>query len=37
MARWPRQAWTTLVTYGLVFVSFPLLCWLAWCWVRGGF
>jgi hypothetical protein len=35
MARWPRHAWTTLFTYGVIFIAFPLLCWLAWKWVRG--
>jgi len=36
MARWPRHAWTTLFTYAAVFVLFPLLCWLAYAWVRGA-
>jgi hypothetical protein len=35
MARWPRHVWTTIYTYGLVFVLFPLLCFLAYAWVRG--
>jgi hypothetical protein len=35
MARWPRQTWTTLVTYALVFLGFPLLAWLAYAWVHG--
>jgi hypothetical protein len=35
MARWPRNARTTLFTYGAVFVLFPLLCWLSYAWVRG--
>ncbi len=35
MARWPRHTRSTLVTYGLIFVVFPLLCWLAYAWVRG--
>jgi hypothetical protein len=35
MARWPRHVWTTIFTYGTVFVLFPLLCWLAYAWVRG--
>ncbi len=35
MARWPRHAWTTLFTYGAIFVLFPALCWLAYAWVRG--
>jgi hypothetical protein len=35
MARWPRHAWTTIFTYATVFVLFPILCWLAYAWVRG--
>jgi hypothetical protein len=35
MARWPRSVWTTIFTYGAIFVGFPLLCYLAWLWVRG--
>jgi hypothetical protein len=35
MARWPRHAWTTLFTYGTMFVLFPILCWLAYAYVRG--
>lgn len=35
MARWPLRTWTTMVTYGLIFAGFPLLCWLAWAFVRG--
>jgi len=35
MARWPRHAWTSIFTYGTVFVMFPLLCLLAYAWVRG--
>lgn len=35
MARWPRHAWTTIYTYGIVFLLFPLLCWLAYRFVRG--
>lgn len=35
MARWPRQTWTSLLTYGTVFLVFPLLCLLAYAWVRG--
>lgn len=37
MARWPRHAWTSLYTYLVIFVLFPLLCWLAYQWVRGSF
>jgi hypothetical protein len=36
MARWPRTTWTTIYTYGTVFVVFPLICALAYLWVRGG-
>jgi hypothetical protein len=35
MARWPRHAWTTLFTYGSIFILFPLLGYLAMLWVRG--
>jgi hypothetical protein len=35
MARWPRHVWTTIATYALVFILFPLLCALAYFWVRG--
>jgi len=35
MARWPRSVWTTVFTYAAIFVAFPLLCYLAWLWVRG--
>lgn len=35
MARWPRRTWTTLATYGLIFVLFPVLAYLAYVWVRG--
>ena len=35
MARWPRHYWTTLFTYLLIFLGFPLLCWLTYLWVRG--
>jgi hypothetical protein len=37
MARWPENSWTTLVTYGLVLVLFPVLCLLAYAWVQGWF
>jgi hypothetical protein len=36
MARWPRHVWTTVFTYTAVFLLFPLLCVLAYLWVRGG-
>ncbi len=35
MARWPKNLWTTLFTYGLIFLGFPLLCFAMWSWVRG--
>lgn len=35
MARWPRQTWTTIYTYLLVLILFPLLCVAAYGWVRG--
>jgi hypothetical protein len=35
MARWPRHVWTTLYTYLVIFVGFPLICLLAYWWVRG--
>lgn len=35
MARWPRRTWTTIFTYLLIFLGFPLLCFLAYSWVRG--
>jgi hypothetical protein len=37
MARWPKQARTTIITYGMIFGLFPLLCVLALAWVRGWF
>ncbi len=35
MARWPKHVWTTLFTYGVIFLGFPLLCFVLWAWVRG--
>jgi hypothetical protein len=35
MARWPRQVWTSIITYLMIFGLFPLLCFVAWAWVRG--
>ena len=35
MAQWPDNKFTTWFTYGLVFVGFPILCWLAWLWMKG--
>lgn len=37
MARWPRHSWTTWATYALIFIGFPVLCYLAYVWVRRGF
>ena len=37
MARWPRHVWTSIFTYATVFILFPLLCLLAYAWVRGWF
>jgi hypothetical protein len=34
MARWPRSVWTSLVTYGIIFILFPLSCLLAYAWVQ---
>jgi hypothetical protein len=35
MARWPDNFGSNLATLALVFVLFPLLCLLAWWYVRG--
>ena len=35
MARWPRHVWTSIYTYSVIFILFPLLCLLAYAWVRG--
>ena len=35
MARWPHRTWTTIFTYGLIFVGFPVLCWLFYAYVNG--
>jgi len=37
MARWPRKIWTSIFTYGLIFVLFPTLAYVAYLWVRGEF
>jgi hypothetical protein len=37
MARWPRHVWTSIFTYGIIFLLFPLLCLLAYLWVNGSF
>lgn len=35
MARWPRHTWTTLLTYGSVFILFPVLALLSYAYVQG--
>ncbi len=35
MARWPRKIWTSIFTYGLIWVVFPVLAYIAYLWVRG--
>jgi hypothetical protein len=35
MAQWPENRFTTVLTYLLVFVAFPILAWLAWLWLKG--
>ena len=35
MARWPDNFRSNLATLAIVFVLFPLLCLLAWWYVRG--
>jgi len=34
MARWPDQFRSNLIAILLIFVLFPVLCWLAWWWVK---
>lgn len=34
MAQWPDNKYTTWFTYLMVFVGFPLLCWLSWWWLK---
>jgi hypothetical protein len=34
MGRWPDNPRSTLVGFVLVFLFLPLLCWLAWWFVR---
>ncbi len=36
MARWPDQWHSNLVALAAIFVLLPLLCLLAWWFVRGG-
>ncbi|ADB18574.1 hypothetical protein Psta_3920 [Pirellula staleyi DSM 6068] len=35
MARWPRNTWTSIFTYGTIFLMFPILCYLAYAYVKG--
>jgi hypothetical protein len=35
MGRWPDDKRSTLTTFALIFLLFPLLCALAWWFVRG--
>jgi hypothetical protein len=35
MGRWPDDKRSVLTTAGLIFILLPLLCWLAWRFVRG--
>jgi hypothetical protein len=35
MARWPDSTRSNLVTAALIFLGVPLLCWLAWWFVKG--
>lgn len=34
MGRWPNQRRSQWTTFGIMFVLFPLLCWLAWWFVK---
>jgi hypothetical protein len=36
MGRWPDNLRSTWMTFLAIFVLFPLLCLLAWWFVRGG-
>lgn len=35
MARWPDNTRANIVALALIFLLTPLLCWLAWWWLRG--
>lgn len=35
MARWPDNSRANVIGMALVFGLTPLLCWLAWWWLRG--
>lgn len=34
MGRWPDNKRSQFATFGILFVLFPLLCWLAWWFVK---
>lgn len=34
MARWPDNLKSNVVGFIIVFVLFPILCWLAWWWLN---
>jgi hypothetical protein len=34
MGRWPNEKRSSITTFLLIFVAFPLLAWLAWWYVR---
>lgn len=34
MGRWPEETRSTLITFGLIFILFPLLAALAWWFVN---
>ncbi len=34
MGRWPDNRRVQWVTFGVMFVLFPLLCWLTWWFVK---
>lgn len=35
MARWPDHPRANIIALTMMFVFFPLLCWLAWWFVKG--
>jgi hypothetical protein len=35
MGRWPDDSRSVATTAAIIFILFPLLCWLAWWFVRG--
>jgi len=34
MARWPDNLKSNILGFTIVFVIFPILCWLTWWWLR---